>query len=392
VAIGAFGALHKTSETAQAVRDYRMSIDNCTLNEHHETALRHYSKAIAHMREGTANGHTDLRTALLTCLVIICFEAWNGSQEMAIQQIMTAIRLLRGWRAQQSNDNRSILVLLSPNSATVEDYLYQLFRSLAAQTILCTTEIYPERQEIIENDKPDFINSTPETFSTLREATIYQKALIYRGIHFMSNVRSHDNSFDSATEQECLENCALKWLAAFDATSKGTSKVDHLEELFLRVKVLIIYILVETFGNAEPTRHDAHTAGFIQVVELAEEALSLQSCHSTFSLEAKLILALRTAGLKCRDRVVRRKALSLLLAHPRREGVYDSDFAAKTIEFAMEIEEEFIEDDYVPGWARVGCIQTEHDLLTRSATLVSSQRISERSEEIVTRQRIISWG
>jgi hypothetical protein len=51
---------------------------------HHETALQQYAVALKHMRERAGTDKPDLRLALLSCLVTLCFEAWNGNQALAM--------------------------------------------------------------------------------------------------------------------------------------------------------------------------------------------------------------------------------------------------------------------------------------------------------------------
>jgi len=100
----AIGALGKTYEVAQAglctvtgqkfpstlgqLPAPRVSIENRSVEEvvasanlvteayeHHRTALEHYDKAIKRMRRDISYGDQSLRTTLLICIVIICFEA-----------------------------------------------------------------------------------------------------------------------------------------------------------------------------------------------------------------------------------------------------------------------------------------------------------------------------
>lgn len=83
--------------------------------------------------------------------------------------------------------------------------------------------------------------------------------------------------------------------------------------------------------------------------------------------------------------------MGLLLKYPRREGVFDTLFCAKMIEFIIEIEELFLEGDYVPGWARISSIRWESDLERRTAALICEQRVSSFSDEVVTKTKTITW-
>jgi hypothetical protein len=75
-------ALDKTSQmVATANKD---ESQKAILRRHHESALEQYAVALKHMRERADTDKPDIRLALLTCLVTLCFEAWNGNQASAM--------------------------------------------------------------------------------------------------------------------------------------------------------------------------------------------------------------------------------------------------------------------------------------------------------------------
>jgi hypothetical protein len=54
------------------------------VGRHHQFALEQYSKTIARMRSAAAETSPSLRTTLLTCLLIFCFENLHGNFESAL--------------------------------------------------------------------------------------------------------------------------------------------------------------------------------------------------------------------------------------------------------------------------------------------------------------------
>jgi len=74
-AIVALGALDKTSEKAEDFKLLSFENRKEELTQHHQQALEQYSRAIKDMRTAASSGRQDIRTTLLTCLVILCFEA-----------------------------------------------------------------------------------------------------------------------------------------------------------------------------------------------------------------------------------------------------------------------------------------------------------------------------
>ena len=109
-AVSALGALDKTSSSLRSLS--ALSLDSkkeSWASQHHENALKQYSKAVKHMRSEAFNGESDLRTVLLTCLVILCFEAWNGNHQLTVQQILLAFKLIDTWKQQLPSENSSSL-------------------------------------------------------------------------------------------------------------------------------------------------------------------------------------------------------------------------------------------------------------------------------------------
>lgn len=106
--------------------------------QHHQNALKQYTTAIKEMRQAAFTRKQDLRTTLLTCLVIMCFEAWNGNQDLAIRQIQTGFRLIQAWREEEvdERDERRFVGLESSLTDTVEDELVRVFKRLDVQVCL----------------------------------------------------------------------------------------------------------------------------------------------------------------------------------------------------------------------------------------------------------------
>ena len=119
--------------TAESLQDTGMvSVDILTQkpHQHHRNALRQYSEAIKHMRVAAASGKQEIRTAILASLIIICFEAWNGNQELAVGQILTGVRLLTALR-EEAAGKREALGLSALKNKVTEDALVRMYGNLA---------------------------------------------------------------------------------------------------------------------------------------------------------------------------------------------------------------------------------------------------------------------
>jgi hypothetical protein len=98
-------------------------------NPHQQNALKTYSRAIANMKKDAFLENQDLRTTLLKCLVVLCFEAWTGNQELALRQMQTGISLIQEWNVDATNTDRKSSTSKSP----VDKDIIRLFDRLVLQ-------------------------------------------------------------------------------------------------------------------------------------------------------------------------------------------------------------------------------------------------------------------
>lgn len=114
--------------------------------------------------------------------------------------------------------------------------------------------------------------------------------------------------------------------------------------------------------------YDNIKAKFERVISIGREIVNYEedNADAKYSSQGALILSFYSVALKCRDRKIRRDALELMEAKPRREGVIDSAFQARIARLQMEIEEFGIgEDEVIPEENRIRAIKSRADMLTR---------------------------
>lgn len=83
-----------------------------------------------------------------------------------------------------------------------------------------------------------------------------------------------------------------------------------------------------------------------------------------------ILVPLKFVACRYRHRVLRQKAIKLLLACPRREGLWDGVVIAKMSQWMVELEEEGLGDEeYVPHELAADVVAVEVDYLARTAVL-----------------------
>lgn len=98
-AVIAIGALNKAIEEAPGP-SLKVNVIQDINKKHHEFAVLQYLKAIQALNQyiSSSNG-PQLRTALMACLLFVCFETIQGSYASSVQQTYGGLKLLRSYYA-----------------------------------------------------------------------------------------------------------------------------------------------------------------------------------------------------------------------------------------------------------------------------------------------------
>ncbi|PMD44773.1 hypothetical protein L207DRAFT_526064 [Hyaloscypha variabilis F] len=407
-AIIALGALDKTAEIT---RDFnKLSLDNfpkaerITANEHHQFALEEYAKAVATMRTGSTL--KDIRATLLSILLVFIFEAWNGNMAMAVRQIRNGVRIIQEWKATIKDADKTS-ENMSPAPNVIEHDLIRIYSRLVIQMSYFYNAGFgfEDLRAIYANQGREYLESMPTYFTTIEQSVHYHQAIYKRGTLFFAAfiqeppAPNTDFAVELAAEQKFTIAKTAQWLKAFEplyeAFKNGHAMCEGRLVRIVKAQIMICHLIIS--GCFQPqTVYDQYNDTFAEIVTLLEESLEMQpvtgrSRPTNYSLAGRVVSTLWITGIRCRDKVIRRKAIDILLKYPRREGVWDGLFSAKIMKFVMDLEEEHLVGDYVPGWARISAIRWDADLEKRAATLICEQRVSSSSEEVRTRTRTIVW-
>ncbi|CAL3973218.1 unnamed protein product [Diplocarpon coronariae] len=404
-AIVALGALDKTAEMVQCYEKLSLTpVERDTAaNQHHQNALRQYVKAVRYMAADALEKKVDLRTMLLTCLLVLAFESWTGNMDLAVNQVHAGIRLIQEWKENFKNDEERF-TRLSPAPYVVEDDLIQIFCRLAVQHSFFADGHSGELHALLGMEGPRFTRSMPDTFEDIFEAGKYYNGIIRRGVYLITTRSAYlgpDVREDSEIwrwgirEQEEIQADVWRFNKAFEPVLRRVADGPQKHyALFIQLSMAIGYIGLSTH-LADETIHDQYNPVYTRVVLLAKAVMTAmpnQERPSNFCFDTRVIVPLWVVGLKCREPVIRREAIDFLLANPRREGIWDSVFAGKVLHWAMEVEEEFLEDGHVPGWARIAGVKwSGAELGGKRADLVCLQRVSARDQTMRRRTTTITW-
>lgn len=179
-AVIAIGALDQSITADKQHGRFSSDREPSNSNIHHKNAIRQYAQALAIMKKDVAEGRQDLRTTLLTCLVITLVESFHGNYALADAQINNGIELIRTWHSNHADASAHPLGFSSPAPSVIEDGIIQIFGRLQLQTLFWRntrpTEVHLQHQDAGR----EVLDNMPTEFGTLYEARIYLELVIRR--------------------------------------------------------------------------------------------------------------------------------------------------------------------------------------------------------------------
>ncbi|KAL8998895.1 MAG: hypothetical protein Q9169_002114 [Polycauliona sp. 2 TL-2023] len=244
---------------------------------------------------------------------------------------------------------------------------------------------------LIDPDVPAIFNSLEEARNNLD----YQWNLCIRRAHGFEYLRhmpggteyeEHRKAYD--LDRVRFQAILGKWMIAFQAfldsnvaamNSKSLQSAMILKmdggTLIMHLEVLDFQIIRNQVIQDQMC-WDKVIAMFENLVDVSATIINAQNTGNgkdpqkpTFQLDHSIIGPLFSVGHKCRDPILRRKAISMLYSTPRQEGVWDSVLTARVCERIMKLEEEGLGEVTcaadIPNWRRVSDIDVTFDLQAR---------------------------
>ncbi len=222
-----------------------------------------------------------------------------------------------------------------------------------------------------------------------------------------------------------------RWSTAFDALmasphAAGMSQQERCAARILEMQQLIFSTSLDFLsrrgrcGGDTQMLWDRYNDVFQKIIDLAESVLKtaalLDNSNGTsggFTLDGGIVGPLYDISRRCRDPQIRRRAIRLLCAYPRQEGMWDGVLAARVAERVVEVEEQgagrhggsgggsggsgspevngLRRSADVPDRARISDVNPIFDLDRRKAPLCYARRESAFSERRVACQEVIEW-
>ncbi len=157
---------------------------------HHRKAIKEYSTALGLMREASTDGRQGLRTTLITCLLIVCFECFHGNYTLAESQIESGLALIENWRKSYTTASQHPPGFSSPAPEVIDHLLIQIFGSLELQGRSFGDRRPPSEHQALMYEGEEAIQRMPRRFDDLDNARTYLELITRRLLHWDHALKS----------------------------------------------------------------------------------------------------------------------------------------------------------------------------------------------------------
>jgi hypothetical protein len=145
-------------------------------------------------------------------------------------------------------------------------------------------------------------------------------------------------------ELRCLGNGLAVWSAAFksfkNALSPAQRNRDSAALALLKIQHFYPYILLSTCQTTKEKYFDSFNLNFSRIASLAEIYIEdTNSSQTLFTLDSGVIPSLYITAVKCRQREIRKQAISLLRKSRCQEGMWEGRLIAGFVERISDLEE-----------------------------------------------------
>ncbi|EAW19713.1 uncharacterized protein NFIA_027870 [Aspergillus fischeri NRRL 181] len=339
-AVIALGALHQHLHRVLSKGKCDPGRKIAPQNEHF--IIQQYNSAIRHLvaQLSSTTTHQVPHLTLISCCLFVSLEILSGQISKALDHIQAGLKILQRWENQTDGKLQS----------------EGITRELAYILIRWNTQLSTQGRKMIPLNLSQLDTAESggkqEFWSEITEARNSLVLLSNRTMSFVEAVDTDRKTRGSPWQvrrQQALLQALAAWLSAFESLMKRCGrrlkKTDPRGPVLLRIHHRTNQILASVALSRDELIFDQLDDDFRAIVSYAEDLIELNASLdkdavlSVFSLETGLISSLGYTARKCRNPVLRRKAISLLYRCPQKEGLWSMQQYAVLARIIVQIEE-----------------------------------------------------
>lgn len=315
-------------------------------------ALQQYNKAIHHFRNEVLSPQgSNYDAMLITCALFSCLEMLRDNHHGAMDHVQGGVQILlsrlRSTASQTSTSKTA--------RGKFDRDLFQFFYRMDLQTALSGRQMHFSEMPMEDPTAPSPLLEDTLNFENISDARDSLTGLKLRGyswvheVGFVLTAPSGPLTPEQEGKHRRLSEDFHRWHAAFEVFMKKPSNtvgiLDPRAPLTLFIEYHVSYFWMKKCTANYETEYDEHVQDYKKVVECAEEIISLSKKLDTgpmqrrFVMEAPVTPSLYWTAYKCRDPVLRRRAIQAILDFPSCQGIWENRRHAASVTRIMEIEE-----------------------------------------------------
>lgn len=317
------------------------------------SALTYYNKSIQELLSSSSNVNKE--TALVSNVLFICLECLQGHDTEALNLFHKGRRIFEEY---WDSFNGSV-----PPSPII-DGIRQLLSRLRVLAMLYGPPMFDYTSPITGSPVVT-PNQSFDTYEEARVALFYLVGDLHELISEGSKAKlSHRPQAEIISllkiERDTLKARLHEWKTRFwallePAQYSERNVTDQIAVLTLQCFHHILAIWLDCSLAVDECAYDVHLPAFRRTVNTAERVIELlNKCDlvdQPFSLEIGLIAPLYLVVRRCRDPILRRKAIDLMTRGRRQEGLWEAKQTVAIARRTVEIEERGLQEGQWPSEA-----------------------------------------
>jgi hypothetical protein len=262
-------------------------------------------------------------------------------------------------RSRTTND----IVLVKEDPLAYDDHLVAVFTQLNLQ-FLTLGNSSQRKQTFVSSFSYSRCIHIPPLFQTGDDARRSFTSIVVAVTHLckefeqtahVSGVHLPVPSAAEFEKQQALQVAMCEWVASYERSilslSRSSSPQQRIGLTMLRVYSDMFTIIIGTCVTIKETAYDAYLSVFESLIrrydDFAGQRSESQSASAPgvckldpcFTIDTGFFPPLYFTALKCRNHIVRRKALSLLQQYPTMEGPWTGPMVARVAGYVADLEE-----------------------------------------------------
>lgn len=310
----------------------------------HRQALKWYTRGLSNLQQRMERNEMDNTYALLTCVLCTCIEFQQNNVGNAMELIQSGFRVL-------SQTLRSKRCTVSAQTGVLSETIMSFFTRHAlvvANFVMLPLSDWSDDSLVI-NDAGPFIPPLSNQAHRIRSQLYHLMYQAYQTVRVAVLMWQDPEIIKGLlSAQRVTLDEFIRWRISFTgyySWHRDTMTDENMQLLSSHLLMCwdVCYIWLEACTETSETAYDKHMDRFAEIILQGERVLALAAQRPVegqphTKIRVDLAPALYFTVMKCRDPLLRRKALSLLEKAPS-EGLWADVLTAQVVQNAIALEE-----------------------------------------------------